>query len=197
MLRAARAERLEGELLAGLAEGGRSAAAALHADKDARATLALLQRYRREADGELRRSLDALVRLRRARAEGLLPGEEEAEAARAALDAAAAELPAPSEPRIEKIVAAQAPKPANDDTAAAAPPAPPRPTGAQMLRTYRSYRHEGSRTLYWAKLSEEERAAVTGAAEEERRARAEGRDPDALRARADLVLLPRGDAALA
>jgi hypothetical protein len=35
------------------------------------------------------------------------------------------------------------------------------------------------------------------AAGEERRARAEGRDPDALRARAGLVLLARGDAALA
>ena len=103
MLRGARAERLEGELLGGLAAGGGLVARALHDDRDARATLALLHRYRRDVDGELRRSLDALVRLHRARAEGLLPDGEAAEAAEAGLDEAVAELPAPSEPRIEGI----------------------------------------------------------------------------------------------
>ena len=54
ILRSSRADRLEGELLAGLAEGGRSIVEALHADRDARATLALFQRYHHEADGEVR-----------------------------------------------------------------------------------------------------------------------------------------------
>jgi len=44
MLRSARAERLEGELLCGLAEAGPSLAKTLHDDRDARASLALLER---------------------------------------------------------------------------------------------------------------------------------------------------------
>jgi hypothetical protein len=186
MLRASRAERLEGELLGGLAEGGRSAAAALHADRDARATLALLQRYRREADGELRRSLDALVRLRRAREDGLLPDAEAAGAAREGLDAALADLPAPSEPRIEKIESLQrvAP-PANDDRRAAEPAPPARKRDpAQLLRWYRFERgwseERGARC--WAGFTPEERASALAAAEEERRAREEGRDPASLHA---------------
>ncbi len=66
-----------------------------------------------------------------------------------------------------------------------------------MLSLHRSYHHEGGRTFFRAKLSGEERAAVMEAAGEGRRAGAEGRDPEGLRARADLVPLPRGDAALA
>src|SRR4051794_40671003 len=48
--RAARADRLEAELLAGLAEGGRSIGRSFHDDPDTRAALALVQRYRREAE---------------------------------------------------------------------------------------------------------------------------------------------------
>ncbi len=80
ILRAGRAERLEGELLNGLARTGTGPAKCLHDDKDARASLALILRYRREAEGEVRRALDSLIRLQRARAERPLPGEEEAEA---------------------------------------------------------------------------------------------------------------------
>jgi hypothetical protein len=70
ILRAGRAERLEGELLAGLAQTGTGLARSLHHDRDARASLALVLRYRREAEGEVRRALDSLLRLQRARAEG-------------------------------------------------------------------------------------------------------------------------------
>jgi hypothetical protein len=100
-LRAVRAQRLEDELLIGLAASGSNIAAALHADKDARATLALLQRYRREAEADVRREVGALLRLERARAEGHVPDRPEAGRAEAELDAALAGLPAPIEPRIE------------------------------------------------------------------------------------------------
>ena len=115
ILRAGRAERLEGELLAGLAQAGSGLARSLHHDRDARASLALVLRYRREAEGEVRRALDSLLRLQRARAEGLLPGEEEALAAQEKLDAELAEAPAPSEPRTPKIEPVQplAASPAN------------------------------------------------------------------------------------
>ena len=127
ILRASRADRLEGEFLASLVEG-RGVAKALHADRDARATLALLQRYRREAEGELRRALDSLRRLHRARIDGLLPYGEEAEAAQAELDDALSELPAPNEPRNAKIEPSQplVAVAANDD-------APTLPTGVAML----------------------------------------------------------------
>ena len=180
MLRAARAERLEGELLAGLGEGGRSLAAALHADKAARATLALIHRYRREADGELRRSLDALLRLPRARAEGLVPDAAEAAAAEEALDAELAELPAPNEPRIAKIEPPQGVEgPANDDRP---PPAPP--TGEQHLRLYRFHLGYGrERALdYWTRLDPAVRAAMLEAAEAERRTKEKGSDPASLHA---------------
>ena len=45
ILRAGRAERLEGELLAGLAQTGSGLARSLHHDRDARASLALVLRY--------------------------------------------------------------------------------------------------------------------------------------------------------
>src|SRR3954451_16147549 len=80
-LRAARADRLEAELLAGLAEGGRSIGRSFHDAPDARAALPLAQPYRREAElaaSRARRELEALVR---ARAAGLLAGEDEAAAA--------------------------------------------------------------------------------------------------------------------
>ena len=62
-LRAARADRLEAELLAGLAEGDRSLGRSFHDDPDTRAALALVQRYRREAElsaSRARRELEAL-----------------------------------------------------------------------------------------------------------------------------------------
>src|SRR3954453_7231561 len=61
--RAARADRLEAELLAGLSEGGRSTGRSFHDDPDTRAALALVQRYRREAElaaSRARRELEAL-----------------------------------------------------------------------------------------------------------------------------------------
>jgi hypothetical protein len=178
MLRATRADRLEGELLAGLAEGGRSIVKALRADRDARATLALFHRYRREADGEVRRSLDALVRLHRARTEGLLPDGKEAERAQAELDEALAELPAPSEPKIARIVPTQRlAGPANDDAAPAraaaagaapgvvAPPTPsPAPTGAALLRQYRWFRSKPERARMWRQITPAQRADVLAAA---------------------------------
>jgi hypothetical protein len=103
ILRSGRAERLEGELLAGLAPVGAGPAKSLHDDRDARASLALILRYRREAEDDVRRALDSLVRLQRARAEGLLPGDEEAQLVQKELDTDLAEAPAPNEPRIEKI----------------------------------------------------------------------------------------------
>ena len=123
ILRAARAERLEGELLAGLAQAGTGLAKSLHDDKDARASLALVLRYRREADGEVRRALDSLLRLQRARAEGLLPDDEDALAAQERLDAELAAAPAPNEPSTPKIepvqpLAAQACEPERTRTAA-------------------------------------------------------------------------------
>jgi hypothetical protein len=189
--RGARAERLEGELLAGLGEGGRGVAKALHDDRDARATLALLQRYRREADGELRRSLDALARLRRAQAEGELPDREAAEAADAALAEATADLPAPNEPSIEKTELVQqlaaAPAPANDDRGA---PLPPR-IGDGMLQAYRLLDHcnPANARAYWLRRSPEEQEAMLAAAAEERRVEAAGRHPDILHADARARLL--------
>jgi hypothetical protein len=103
ILRAGRAERLEGELLTGLAQAGTGLAKSLHDDRDARASLALVLRYRREAEGEVRRGLDSLLRLQRAKAEGLLPDDEVAEAAQEQLDAELATAPAPSEPKTPKI----------------------------------------------------------------------------------------------
>ncbi len=136
IFRAARAERLEGELLGGLAQAGYSLAKALHDDKDARASLALVLRYRREADGEVRRALDSLLRLQRARAEGLLPDDEEALAAQETLDAELAEAPAPNEPKVEKIEPVQplAAGPANQN--APALPAVPPPDGMRLLQGY-------------------------------------------------------------
>lgn len=92
--RACRADRLEAELLQGLCPGGRgSAGQQLARDPGAVAALGVLLRYRAQAEAETRRGLDLLLRLRRARADGLLPGAgEEAE------DFTAAEPAVPNEP---------------------------------------------------------------------------------------------------
>jgi hypothetical protein len=158
ILRAGRAERLEGELLAGLAQAGSGLARALHDDRDARASLALVLRYRREAEGEVRRALDSLLRLQRARAEGLLPGEEEALAAQEKLDAELAEAPAPSEPRTPKIEPIQtlAGSPPNRNA-----PDPPPSDGKELLRRYyweQSWGHERARVWRVRLLPAEQRA---------------------------------------
>ena len=64
------------------------------------------------------------MRLQRARAGGLLPGEEEALTAQEALDAKLAETPAPNEPSIPKSQPIQplAQGPANRNAPAASPP---------------------------------------------------------------------------
>jgi hypothetical protein len=158
ILRAGRAERLEGELLAGLAQAGSGLAKSLHHDRDARASLALVLRYRREAEGEVRRALDSLVRLQRARAEALLPGEEEALAAQERLEAELAEASAPSEPRTPKIEPVQplAASPANRNA-----PDPPPPDGKELLRRYyweQSWGHERARVWRVRLLPAEQRA---------------------------------------
>jgi hypothetical protein len=189
--RGACVERPEGELLAGLGEGGRGVAKVLHDDRDARATLALLQRYRCEADGELRRSLDALARLRRAQAEGDLPDREATEAADAALAAAMADLPAPNEPRVEKIEPMQqlaaTPARANDDWVMALPAC----TGDGMLQAYRLLDrcNPAHARAYWLRRTPEEQEAMLAAVEAERRAEAAGRHPDTLHAAARASLL--------
>jgi len=70
-------------------------------------------------------------------------------------------------------------------------PRAPRAHPADLLLIFRLHRSEADRTRFWAKLSEAQRAAVIAAAEEERRLKAEGRDPETLRAQADAVLLER------
>ena len=193
-LRAVRAQRMEDELLIGLAQAGPNIAAALHADPAARATLDLLRRYRREAEADARREEEAVYRLARARAQGLVPDRSEAGRAEAELDVALADLPPPNEPEIAKIEPRQplGPAPANDD--APSEPEPPtrrEPSAADLLAAFRAHRHAGDRTDFWARLSEAQRASVIAAAEAERRLRAEGRDPESLRAQADAVLLER------
>jgi hypothetical protein len=180
ILRAGRAERLEGELLAGLAQAGSGLAKSLHHDRDARASLALVLRYRREAEGEVRRALDSLLRLQRARAEGLLPDDEQALAAQQELDAALAEAPAPNEPKIEKIEPIQplAARPANQNTPAPFP-AQPSPNGKSLLRRYQLEQGwgEAKARAFWDQLTEPERAALAAAQEHERR---HGPDPHPL-----------------
>ena len=180
ILRSARAERLEGELLAGLAQTGTGLAKSLHDDKDARASLALVLRYRREAEGEVRRALDSLVRLQRARVEGLLPDDEEAEAAQEKLDAALAEAPAPSEPRTAKIEPLQplAARPANQNAPVPFPAVPP-PDGRRLLQGYYWEMSWGTeRARVWrARLTPWEQATLDAALEHERR---HGSDPHPL-----------------
>ncbi len=112
-----------------------------------RATLALLDRYRRGAESDARREVSALLRLERARAQGLVPGRAEAGRAEAELDAGLAELaaePEPNEPSITNDEPKHRVNPtvANDDTpssggsgaptrrpAARHAPAPDRPDG--------------------------------------------------------------------
>ncbi|MDQ4134726.1 MAG: hypothetical protein M3158_00940 [Pseudomonadota bacterium] len=171
ILRSARAERLEGELLNGLARTGTGPAKCLHDDRDARASLALILRYRRGAEGEVRRALDSLLRLQRARAQALLPDEEEAEAAQHELDAELAEAPAPSEPKVEKIERIQplAARPANQNARVTERIVPP-PNGKFLLRNYQLAQGwgEARAKAYWDRLSEPERAAIAAAIEYER-----------------------------
>ena len=171
ILRAGRAERLEGELLAGLAQAGTGLAKSLHDDRDARASLALVLRYRREAEGEVRRALDSLLRLQRARAEGLLPDEEEAGAAQEQLDAELAAAPAPSEPKMPKIEPLQplAKGPANQNVPATRPIAPH--NGKFLLQHYQLEQASGEvrAKAFWDRLGEAERAALAAAIEYERR----------------------------
>jgi hypothetical protein len=100
-LRAVRAQRMEDDLLALLAGEDGGAAATLLVDRDARATLALLDRYRRSAEADARREVSALLRLERARAAGLVPGRAEAGQAEAELDAGLAEASMPNEPNMK------------------------------------------------------------------------------------------------
>ena len=171
ILRAGRAERLEGELLAGLAQAGTGLAKSLHDDRDARASLALILRYCREAEGEVRRALDSLLRLQRARAEGLLPDEEEAGAAQEQLDAELAAAPAPSEPKMPKIEPIQplAKAPANQNAPVARPVAPH--NGKFLLQHYQLEQASGEvrAKAFWDRLGEAERAALAAAIEYERR----------------------------
>ena len=172
ILRAGRAERLEGELLNGLARTGTGLAKCLHDDRDARASLALVLRYRREAEGEVRRALDSLLRLQRARAEGMLPSEEEAEAAQQELDAELAEAPAPNEPKVEKIERIQplAGRPANQNAPTPAPVRQP-PDGIALLRYYHGEQSwGGDRARLWrSRLTPEELTALEAAEEHVRR----------------------------
>src|SRR3954451_16157885 len=145
-LRAARAERLEAQFLPELIANGESLAG-----PDARAALALILRYRREAELSAKRARQELEALARARAAGLLPDEDEAAAAEAELDAALAELPCPNEPKVEKAEPAQpltaTPAPAKDDAGTGEPEPPPRPERdlrllLGTLRTYGRCHHE-------------------------------------------------------
>src|SRR3954471_2923130 len=79
-LRAARAERLEAQLLAQAVEEGSDLAA-----PGTHAAWTLVLRYRREAELSAKRARHELEALARARAAGLLPDEEEAAAAEAEL----------------------------------------------------------------------------------------------------------------
>ena len=115
-LRAARAEHLEAQLLARAAEETGDLAA-----PGTRAAWVLVLRYRREAELSAKCARQELEALARARAAGLLPGEDEAAAAEAELDATLAALSQPNEPSPRKAEPAQevsvAPEPANDDAA--------------------------------------------------------------------------------
>ncbi len=77
------------------------------------------------------------MRLQRARAEGLLPGDEEAQLVQKELDRELAEAPAPHELRIEKIEPIQplAAGPANQNAPAPLPAVAP-PNGRRLLQGY-------------------------------------------------------------
>jgi len=174
-LRAARAERLEAQFLADMAASGESLAG-----PDARAALALILRYRREAELSAKRARAELEALAKPRAAGLLPGEGEAAAAEADLDAALADI-APIEPRIEKIEPLQrlaaAAAPANDD--APAEPAPDREPAHLMdgLRLFTDC-PPASLTGFCRRLRPTERAVVLAGLDRLAREAADaGRDP--------------------
>src|SRR5690349_21188947 len=102
-LRAARAEWLEAQLLARAAEEGGDLSA-----PDRRAAWALVLRYRREAELSAKRARAELEALARARAAGLLPGEDEAVEAERELDEALAAF-SPNEPSPRKAEPEQEP----------------------------------------------------------------------------------------
>jgi hypothetical protein len=106
-----------------------------------------------------------------------------AEEAEAELVDRLAELPAPIEPRIEKIEPLQrlAPaEPANDDNARL-----PQPTPAQLLARYRFEAGFGEERALacWSDFAPAEREAIAAVAEAERQARTESRDEACLHAR--------------
>lgn len=159
MLRAARAERLEGELLAGLAERGGSVAGALLDDPAARATLALIQSYRRGADLELRRALATLAALVKARSEQIAVDAGTAELIEEELDSGLAALPRPSEPRMAKIVTDQ--KDTGRDRSLATL------RGAALIAFWQrvSGCSEVERRHFWALLDETQHMEIAAAAE--------------------------------
>src|SRR3954447_2975044 len=124
-LRAARAERLEAQLLAQAVEEGSDLAA-----PGTRAAWTLVLHYRREAELSASRARRELEALARARAAGVLPDEDEAAAAEAELDAALAGE-CPNEPKVDETVPQQevtaTPEPANDDAAPSEPEPDPSP----------------------------------------------------------------------
>jgi hypothetical protein len=174
---------MEAELLAGLAASDRSFGRSFHDDPDTRAALALIQRYRREAELSAKRARAELEALARARKAGLLPDGDEA--AEADLDTALAEV-SPSEPRIEKIEPVRrvrtGPEPAND-AGAPGEPEPPKPdrdpehlVGA--MKAFAVSFPTSSRERFCRGLRPSERAVlVAGLARLAREAEAAGREP--------------------
>ena len=123
-LRAARAERLEAQLLAQAVEEGSDLAA-----PGTRAAWTLVLRYRREAELSATAPGRNSRRCARARAAGLLPDEDEAAAAEAELDAAVAENARtnPKSTNGPQQGVSAAPEPANDDAAPSEPEPEPSP----------------------------------------------------------------------
>ena len=172
ILRAGRAERLEGELLAGLAQAGTGLGKSLHDDRDARASLALVLRYRREAEG--RGSpwrWTAYSACSGPGPRGCCRTRKRPEAAQEQLDAELAAAPAPSEPKMPKIEPLQplAKGPANQNAPATRPVAPH--NGKFLLQHYQLEQASGEvrAKAFWDRLGEAERAALAAAIEYERR----------------------------
>ena len=129
--RAVRADRLEAQLIDGLATAGaaegRRPGFQLARDPGAQGALSALLRYRGQIEAETRRGLDLLLRLRRARAQGLLPEPEEGlegEATAPEPPVSSEPEPAPNEPEALPVeatlpTAPLTPEPANTDEPAA------------------------------------------------------------------------------
>src|SRR4051812_489901 len=191
-LRAARAEHLEAQFLTELIANGESLAG-----PDSRAALALILRYRREAELSAKRTRQELEALAKARAAGLLPDQDEAAAAGAELDAALAELPCPNEPKLEKAEPAQplttTLAPSNDDAGTGGPEPPPRPERALrlLLGSLRTYArcHREALASFSRGLSPDERLRARAAlAVLEGKAREQGEEPQPwLRLAADVI----------